>query len=64
MDQSRVDPGDILCVVLSVEDEQFYKLGNRYGILPQMFTRNQFTVCPKKLLSIDKVSKEEKSLVK
>jgi len=46
VERGRADPRNIIFAVVSIEDEQYYKLGNKYGTLPQLYTRNQFGVCP------------------
>ena len=61
VDRGRVDTRNVLFIVLSVDDCIFFKLGNQFGTLPQLYTRNQFTISPEKLLSLDDVA-EEKSL--
>ena len=42
VDRGRADPRNILFAVVAIENEQYYKLGNKYGTLPQLYTRNQF----------------------
>ncbi|XP_025204536.1 dehydrogenase/reductase SDR family member 11-like isoform X2 [Melanaphis sacchari] len=62
VDRGRADPKNILFAVVAIEDEQYYKLGNKYGTLPQLYTRNQFGVCPISLIPLDEVVPIEKSL--
>ena len=51
----RADPRIIIFAVVSIENGQYYKLGNKYGTLPQLYTRNQFGVCPVSLIPLDEV---------
>lgn len=62
VDRGRADPRNILFAIVAIEDEQYYKLGNKYGTLPQLYTRNQFGVCPISLIPLDEVVPIEKSL--
>uniref|UniRef100_A0A2S2NJR4 KRAB-A domain-containing protein 2 n=1 Tax=Schizaphis graminum TaxID=13262 RepID=A0A2S2NJR4_SCHGA len=62
VDRGRADPRNIIFAVVSIEDGQYYKLGNKYGTLPQLYTRNQFSVCPLALIPLDEVVHVEKSL--
>ncbi|KAL4152710.1 hypothetical protein QTP88_000543 [Uroleucon formosanum] len=41
--------------VPEVTSDGFYRLGTRDGVLKQLYARNQFTVCQKKLLQIDEI---------
>ncbi|KAL4122064.1 hypothetical protein QTP88_014464 [Uroleucon formosanum] len=45
-----MDPQNILAVVVAVDNE-FYTLGTKEGVINQLYTRNQFTVCKEQLLS-------------
>jgi len=51
IDRGRMDYQNILAVVMDV-DNDFYKLGTKYGIISQLYTRNQFAVCKEKLISV------------
>ncbi|XP_050505762.1 uncharacterized protein LOC126884022 [Diabrotica virgifera virgifera] len=62
VDRGRADARNILGVVTTVEDNMYYKIGTEKGTLPQLFTRNQFSVCPAPLIATEKVSVVEKSL--
>ncbi|CAI6352153.1 unnamed protein product [Macrosiphum euphorbiae] len=62
VDRGRADPRNIIFGVVSIEDGQYYKLGNKYVTLPQLYTRNQFGVCPVSLIPLDEVVHVEKSL--
>ncbi|XP_060861855.1 uncharacterized protein LOC132938880 [Metopolophium dirhodum] len=54
IDRGRMDYQNILAVVIVV-DNDFYKLGTKYGIISQLYTRNQFAVCKEKLISLNDV---------
>jgi hypothetical protein len=54
IDRGRMDYQNILAVVMDV-DNDFYKLGTKYGIISQLYTRNQFAVCKEKLISLNDV---------
>jgi len=54
IDRGRMDYQNILAVVMDV-DNDFYKLGTQYGIISQLYTRNQFAVCKEKLISLNDV---------
>ncbi|KAL0860688.1 hypothetical protein ABMA27_010030 [Loxostege sticticalis] len=49
-------------VVLECNDDGLYKLGNQFGTITELFSRNQFTVCETKFLDIDIVPPEKKTL--
>jgi len=49
-----MDYQNILAVVMDV-DNDFYKLGTKYGIISQLYTQNQFAVCKEKLISLNDV---------
>jgi len=44
-----------ISAVLPIEDGQYYKLGNKYGTLPQLNTINQFGVFLLSLIPINEV---------
>ncbi|KAL4135605.1 hypothetical protein QTP88_007203 [Uroleucon formosanum] len=54
VDQGRMDYQNILAVVMEIESD-FYKLETKYGIISQLYTRNQFAVCKEKLISLNGV---------
>jgi len=47
---------------VSIEDGQYFKLSNKYGTLPQLYTKNQFGVRPLNLKPLDEIVHVEKSL--
>ncbi|XP_050056267.1 uncharacterized protein LOC126549911 [Aphis gossypii] len=54
IDRGRMDYQNILAVIMDV-DNDFYKLGTKYGFISQLYTRNQFAVCKAKLISLNDV---------
>lgn len=54
IDRARMDYQNILTIVMDVDNE-FYKLGTKYGIISRLYTRNQFAVCKEKLISLNDV---------
>ncbi|KAJ8935305.1 hypothetical protein NQ314_012895 [Rhamnusium bicolor] len=61
VDRGRADARNILGVVISIKDDIYYKIGTEKGTLPQLFTRNQFGICPASLIPLENVSTIEKS---
>lgn len=53
---------NVIFSILSIEDGQYYKLGNKHGTLQQLYTRNQFSVCPIPIVHLDEVLDVYKSL--
>ncbi|OWR48203.1 KRAB-A domain-containing protein 2 [Danaus plexippus plexippus] len=47
---------------MSVTDHNLYKLGTKYGVLNQLYSRNEFTVCEEKFVNIDEVPSRTCSL--
>jgi len=50
VDRGRMDPQNILAIVVAVDNE-FYTLGTKVSVINQLYTRNQFAVCKEQLLS-------------
>lgn len=44
----------MLSGVMPVEDNNVHHIGTETGTLPQLFTRNQFSVCPAPLIATEK----------
>ena len=61
VDRGRGDPRSVLAVVMNVEDG-FYKLGTEHGVLKQLYSRNDFSIVHEKLLTLESVGTEAKSL--
>ncbi|CAH2005369.1 unnamed protein product [Acanthoscelides obtectus] len=62
VDRGRGDFRNILMTVIEKTEDDFYKLANKTGTIEEMFSRNQFSACNEKLVDIESVSLEEKSL--
>ncbi len=43
VDRGRGDPRNVLCVVLEVTTDGFYRVGNGDGVLETLLARNMFT---------------------
>jgi hypothetical protein len=61
-DRGRTDPRNIVFVIVSIKDGQYYKLGNKNDTLLQLCTRNRFGVCPLLLIPLDDVVHVQKLL--
>ena len=55
VDRAKADGRNILAVVIFIEKENLYKLGTKHGILDQFYSRNEFTICKEKFISINEV---------
>ena len=62
VDRGRGDFRNVLMTVVERTDDGFYKLGNARGTIEELFSRNQFSVCDEKLVVLESVSPEKKSL--
>ncbi|CAH2005632.1 unnamed protein product [Acanthoscelides obtectus] len=62
VDRVRGDFRNILMTVIEKIYDEFYKLANKRGTIEEMFSRNQFSVCNEKLVDMESVSLEKKSL--
>ena len=58
VDRGRAEFPNVKAVVFQALDNGTYKLGTKHGLLKQMYTRNQFTPCLEKFLSLDDVVQE------
>ncbi|KAE9536197.1 hypothetical protein AGLY_007420 [Aphis glycines] len=61
VDRARSDLRSILAVIISMEDGN-YKLGTTKGKLQHYYSRNQFTICKEKFVSVDEVPDIQLSL--
>lgn len=61
VDKGKTDSRNLLCVFISI-DYTNYMFETKEGRIKQHYSRNQFTVCKQKFLSITEVPDEEKSL--
>ncbi|KAK4876006.1 hypothetical protein RN001_012428 [Aquatica leii] len=64
VDRGRGDFRNILMTVIEKTDDDFYKLANKSGTIEEMFSMNQFSMCSEKLVDLESVSLEKKSLRK
>ncbi|XP_028147627.2 uncharacterized protein LOC114341037 [Diabrotica virgifera virgifera] len=62
VDRARSDQRNLLAIVTEITEKKLYKLGTKYGILNQLYSRNQFTVCKEKFISIEEIPDTEISL--
>ncbi|XP_022177516.1 uncharacterized protein LOC111038638 [Myzus persicae] len=58
VDQGRMDPQNILAVVVAVDNE-FYTLGTKESVLNQLYTRNKFAVCKENILTPEEVATDQ-----
>ena len=57
VDRGRGDPRNILGVILNRNiDNEMYTIGVKAGVLKGCYSRNQFDVCPQRLLSISNIN--------
>ena len=49
----------MLAVTLTVENNQFCKLSTKLGVIAQLCTRNQFTICVEKTVNIHYVQADQ-----
>ncbi|XP_045511256.1 KRAB-A domain-containing protein 2-like [Colias croceus] len=59
VDRAKADDRNIMAVIISQETEGMYKLGTKHGILNQLYTRNQFTVCKETFIKTDIIPQHE-----
>ena len=55
VDRGRADFLNLTGVVMEANPGGVYKIGTKYGVLDQLFTRNQFSPCLAKFLAISEV---------
>ena len=54
-----MDPRNILAIVLDVVDNEYYKLTTKNGVINQLYTRNQFSICKENLILITDVQMDQ-----
>jgi len=59
IDRAKMSPRSIIAVITDIKDEEFYELATKLDKLKVLYTRNQFTLCKEKFLSIEEVGTEE-----
>jgi hypothetical protein len=62
IDRGHTDPRTVLTVVLSV-DNDFCKLGTKFGMLKQLYARIEFTILKEKFINLKSVLDNEISLI-
>lgn len=62
VDRAKADGRNIIAVVISIENENLYKLGTKYGILSQLYSRNEFGVCKERFITIEEVPETDITL--
>ncbi|XP_072398084.1 uncharacterized protein [Diabrotica undecimpunctata] len=62
VDRTKADSRNIIVIIISVKDEELYKLGTKHGILNQLYARNEFTTYKETLISVNDVPTTEISL--
>jgi hypothetical protein len=62
VDRGRGDTRSILAVVMEVNEDGFYKLGTRNGVMKQLYARSQFSTCHQNLVQMDEVPSTQASL--
>ncbi|XP_022194657.2 KRAB-A domain-containing protein 2-like [Nilaparvata lugens] len=55
VDKGKGDLRNVLAVVMEVTEDGFYKLGTKNGILKQLYSRSQFTVCKNNFIRAEDV---------
>ena len=58
VDRGRGDPRNLLGVIVDVDDSEQYTIACPFGVLKGKYYRNQFDVCPQRLLLLDDVNRE------
>ena len=56
VDKRRGDHRNSLGVIMAVTDKNQYKIAVKYGVLKGHYSRNQFDLCPQKLLTMNDVN--------
>ncbi|XP_063593704.1 uncharacterized protein LOC134770628 [Penaeus indicus] len=58
VDKGRCDPRNILGVVLERDQNDMYTIGVKAGVLKAKLSRNQFDLCPQRLLGEDSINRD------
>ncbi|XP_063596233.1 uncharacterized protein LOC134773086 [Penaeus indicus] len=58
VDKGRGDPRNILGVVLEHDQNDMYTIGVKVGVLKAKLSRNQFDLCPQRLLGEDSINRD------
>ena len=60
VDRGRGDPRNILGIVLDKDEHDLYTIAVKAGVLKNKYTRNEFALCPQRLLTKCDVNTEHK----
>ena len=58
VDRGRGDLRNILGVIVSCDDNMSYRIATRSGVVNRRYSRNQFDVCPERLLTENDVNQD------
>ena len=58
VDRGREDPRNILGVITDRNENDLYTIAVKSGILKSKYTRNDFTLCPQRLLNLEDMNQE------
>ncbi|XP_049886470.1 KRAB-A domain-containing protein 2-like [Pectinophora gossypiella] len=58
VDKGRGDLRNIIGVILQRNDEGFYKIGTKHGVLQKLYCRTEFDICSQKFLSVGEVDQD------
>jgi hypothetical protein len=56
VDRGRGDPRNILGVILDCDEQNMYTIAVKSGVIGSKYARNQFDLCPQKLLTCNDVN--------
>jgi len=60
VDRGRGDPRNILGVIIDCNENDLYTIAVKVGILRSKYTRNEFSLCPQRLLTNNDVNTSDK----
>ena len=60
VDRGRGDPRNILGVIIDRNENDLYTIAVKEGILKTKYTRNEFTLCQQRILTISDVNTEDR----
>ncbi|KAH9631734.1 hypothetical protein HF086_014735 [Spodoptera exigua] len=64
IDRAKTDPKSIIAVVIDVNDNEFYQLGTKMGILKQLYTKNRFAACSEDFIKIEEIVTDKERLIR
>ena len=56
VDRGRAEMPNVKAVVVSLQDGGLYKLGTQHGLLNQLYSRNEFSPCVEKFMTVGEVA--------